>query len=166
MPVHKRVLCTQRLRQVPPQFSWIDHRLVRDRHISRCSANALALYLFLVTVCDGQGLSYYADKTICRLLPLAPGTLGSARAELIANRLIAWQPPLYQVLALGDAPQLRPQRIDAALPRDSRPSTNTRHASSTDARQPPSTNSGRAGEAQSFADILRFLTHPGQENKP
>jgi hypothetical protein len=29
--VIKRVLCPQRLRRVPEQFSWIDHRLVRDR---------------------------------------------------------------------------------------------------------------------------------------
>jgi hypothetical protein len=118
MAVFKRVLCKQRLRQVPPQFSWIDHRLVRDRHISRCSADALALYLFLVTVADGQGLSYYADATICRLLPLRRAragqtpdepaldeqTLARARRELIDNRLIAWQRPLYQVLALGPPP--------------------------------------------------------------
>jgi hypothetical protein len=113
MAVFKRVLCKQRLRQVPPQFSWIDHRLVRDRHISRCSADALALYLFLVTVADGQGLSYYADATICRLLPLRrtpdepaldEQTLARARRELIDNRLIAWQRPLYQVLALGPPP--------------------------------------------------------------
>jgi hypothetical protein len=104
MPVFKRVLCKRRLRQVPPQFSWIDHRLVRDRHISRCSSDALALYLFLVTVADGQGLSYYADQTICRLLPaLDGGSLSRARAELVASQLIAYQPPLYQVLALGPA---------------------------------------------------------------
>src|ERR1700728_3690385 len=118
MAVFKRVLCKQRLRQVPPQFSWIDHRLVRDRHISRCSADALALYLFLVTVADGQGLSYYADATICRLLPLRQAragqtpdepaldeqTLARARRELIDNRLIAWQRPLYQGLAFGPPP--------------------------------------------------------------
>ena len=52
MPI-KRVLSPQRLRRVPSQFSWVDHRLVRDRHICRCSAQALALYLFLVTVADG-----------------------------------------------------------------------------------------------------------------
>src|ERR1700689_335637 len=118
MAVFKRVLCKQRLRQVPPQFSWIDHRLVRDRHISHCSADALALYLFLVTVADGQGLSYYADATICRLLPLRQPragqtpdepaldeqTLDRARRELIDTRLIAWQRPLYQVLALGPPP--------------------------------------------------------------
>ena len=123
MAVFKRVLCKQRLRQVPRSWSWIDHRLVRDRHISRCSSNALALYLFLVTVADGQGLSYYADKTICRLLPaLDGGSLSRARAELIANQLIAYQPPLYQVLAIGPAPaspspQTRSSKQTQSMPR-------------------------------------------------
>ena len=103
MAMIKRVLCPQRLRRVPPQFSWIDHRLVRDRHIAGRSAQALALYLFLVTVADGQGLSYYSDQTICQLLPLDGVALARARQELIAARLIAYQKPLYQVLAL-DAP--------------------------------------------------------------
>jgi len=103
MAVIKRVLCRERLRQVPTQFSWIDHRLVRDRHISRCSADALALYLFLVTVADGKGLSYYSDQTICRLLPLDGPALARARRELIAAGLVAYQRPLCQVLAL-DAP--------------------------------------------------------------
>jgi hypothetical protein len=105
MPVIKRVLCPQRLRKVPSQFSWIDHRLVRDRHIGRCSHPALALYLFLVTVCDGQGLSYYSDPSIGRLLHLEPSALARARQELMAAGLIAYQRPLYQVLAL-DPPDL------------------------------------------------------------
>jgi hypothetical protein len=108
--VIKRVLCPQRLRRVPSQFSWIDHRLVRDRHICRGSHQALALYLFLVTVCDGEGLSYYSDSTLCRLLRLEHPALARARQELIAAGLIAWQPPLYQVLALDDP---RPQPLDA-----------------------------------------------------
>jgi hypothetical protein len=100
MAVIKQVLCPQRLRQVPPQFSWIDHRLVRDRHICRCSHPALALYLFLVTVADNQGLSYYGEASLCRMLKLDPAGLAGARQELIAARLIAYQNPLYQVLAL------------------------------------------------------------------
>lgn len=100
MPVIKRVLCPQRLRQVPSQFSWIDHRLVRDRHIGRCSHQALALYLFLITVCDGQGLSYWSDASVMRLLRLDQPALLRARQELINARLIAYQSPLYQVLAL------------------------------------------------------------------
>ena len=104
MPVIKRVLCRQRLRRVPSQFSWIDHRLVRDRHICRCSHQALALYLFLVTVCDGEGLSYYSDASIVRLLHLEHLALIRARQELINARLIAYQRPLYQVLALDPSP--------------------------------------------------------------
>jgi hypothetical protein len=107
MAVIKRVLCPQRLRQVPKQFSWIDHRLVRDRHIVGRSAEALALYLFLVTVADGAGLSYYSDQGICQLLPLDAAALAAARRELIAAGLIAYQKPLYQVLAL-DAPSPGP----------------------------------------------------------
>ena len=100
--VIKRVLCRQRLRRVPCRFSWIDHRLVRDRHICRCSANALALYLFLVTVGDADGLSYYSDGTIGQLLSMDPIALARARQELIGASLVAYEKPLYQVLSLED----------------------------------------------------------------
>jgi hypothetical protein len=100
MAVIKRVLCRERLRRVPEQFSWLDHRLVRDRHLVRCSAEALALYLFLVTVCDGEGLSFYSDRAIAELLPLDSAAVARARQQLLAVRLIAYQKPLYQVLAL------------------------------------------------------------------
>ena len=49
---------------LPPQFSWIDQRLVREHYIERCDCAALALYLLLVTVADAQGLSYYADHSL------------------------------------------------------------------------------------------------------
>lgn len=113
MAINKRILCSDQLRRVPLQFSWIDHRLVRDRHITGRSAEALALYLFLVTVADGQGLSFYSDAGIGKLLPLLAGpALVRARQELIRARLIAYERPLYQVLSLdlptgprGGAPQ-------------------------------------------------------------
>jgi hypothetical protein len=119
MPVVKRVLCPQRLRRVPSQFSWIDHRLVRDRHICRCSHPALALYLFLITVCDGEGLSYYSDASIVRLLKLDQPGLVRARHELINARLIAYQCPLYQVLALDSSPQ--PVQPPTTIQRDPGP---------------------------------------------
>jgi hypothetical protein len=64
----------------------------------------LALYLLLVTVADAEGLSYYGDKRICQLLSMERPTLAGARKELIDATLIAYQRPLYQVLALGDLP--------------------------------------------------------------
>lgn len=62
--VAKRILCSERLRRLPGQFSWIDHRLVRKKHICGISHSALALYLFLLTVSDAEGLSYYSDDTV------------------------------------------------------------------------------------------------------
>ncbi len=105
--VIKRVLRPERLRRVPSQFSWVDQRLVRDGYLERCSAPALALYLLLVTVADAQGLSYYGDATMCRLLSLAPERLEQARRDLMAVGLIAHQRPLYQVLALDPPPPPR-----------------------------------------------------------
>lgn len=105
--IKKRVLCPEHLRRVPPQFSWIDHRLVRDKHITGRSVEALALYLFLVTVSDGQGLSYYSDAGIGELLPLDGPALIRARQELLRARLIAYEKPLYQVLSLDQpAPRM------------------------------------------------------------
>jgi hypothetical protein len=75
--------------------------LVRDGHINRCGgAQALALYLLLVTVADSQGLSYYSDKTAARLLNLSEVDLRQARHNLLNAGLIAYQTPLYQVLSL------------------------------------------------------------------
>jgi len=104
----KRVLCPDRVRQIPAQFSWVDHRLVREKYIERCDAPAAALYLFLLTVADAQGLSYYSDATLVRQLSLAPARLQLARADLVRIGLIAYQRPLYQVLALDAPPRTAP----------------------------------------------------------
>lgn len=101
--MQKRLLVPSRVRRVPRQFSWVDQRLVRDRHITRCDPEALALYLFLVTVADAQGLSFYADASIGRLLSLSAQRLEQARDGLVGAGLIAYEAPLYQVLALEGA---------------------------------------------------------------
>ncbi len=102
--LNKHLLEPHRLRRVPSQFSWVDHRLVRQNHLSRAGAAAWGLYLVLVTVGDERGLSYYADRTLCRLLSLAPEQLAAARAELLAAGVLAYEAPLYQVLGLEVAP--------------------------------------------------------------
>ena len=62
----KRLLRPDRVRRVPPQFSWVDHRLVRQQRLRDCEPPAWALYLFLVTVADARGLSFYSDASIAR----------------------------------------------------------------------------------------------------
>lgn len=96
----KRLIRPERLRQIPPSFSWVDHRLVSGHFVERCDPPALALYLFLVTVADVQGLSFYSDGSICRRLRLDQTALSAARSQLQAADLIAYAKPLYQVLDL------------------------------------------------------------------
>ena len=98
--IDKHPLRPDRLRQIPASFSWIDHRLVRQNYIQRCDCAALALYLFLVTVGDVQGLSYYSDRSLCRWLRLTQAQLVGARTQLQKADLIAYRKPLYQVLSL------------------------------------------------------------------
>lgn len=97
----REAIVPQRRRHIPPQFSWVDHRLVRDGHVRGRSAPALALYLFLVTVADADGLSWYSEATLCRHLSWDGPQLRSARAELQQAALIAYREPLYQVLDLS-----------------------------------------------------------------
>jgi len=100
----KKILRPERLRQVPAQFSWIDQRLVRENFLRHGETAAWALYLVLVTVADAQGLSYYSEATLGRLLQLDLVQLAQARQQLVSADLLAYQKPLYQVLALLPAP--------------------------------------------------------------
>lgn len=96
----KRLIYPEKVRRVPEQFSWIDHRLVRDRHLENLSHAAAALYLMLVTVGDRQGLSYYSDRAVGDLLTMDLPLVGKSRGQLIQSGLLAYQKPFYQVLSL------------------------------------------------------------------
>lgn len=98
--ISKQPIFPQKVRKVPRHFSWLDHRLVHDRHIEQCSHSAATLYLFLVIVSDARGLSYYGDDSIMNRLSMDFTTLEKARENLIHIGLIAWKKPLYQVLSL------------------------------------------------------------------
>jgi len=110
----KHVLCPERLRKVPPQFSWVDHRLVRENYFTRCEHSAWALYLFLVSVADVDGLSYYSDASLMRRLKLDPIQLSASRQQLLQVGLIAYEKPLYQVLNLEPVPSTRSGQVSVA----------------------------------------------------
>ena len=78
----------------------MDHRLVRKGHISNHSHGALALYLFLVTVADRNGISYYSDKVLGKHINMNRIDLGKFRRELCRGKLIAYRKPYYQVLKM------------------------------------------------------------------
>jgi hypothetical protein len=112
MDSSKKVICSDRVRQVPAQFSWVDHRLVRDRHLDHLDVYAAALYLFLITVADARGLSWYGDTSTARRLSIDEQRLRRARNDLVGAGLLAYARPLYQVLALGyPSPPLTPLTV-------------------------------------------------------
>ena len=115
----KRVLNPERLRKVPPQFSWIDHRLVQENYFCRCDHSAWTLYLFLASVADAEGLSYYSDPSLMRRLKMDPLGLASSRQQLLQAGLIAYEKPLYQVLSLEPvgAPRSGPISVGELLRR-------------------------------------------------
>ena len=115
--VEKRLLCPQRRRRTPAQFSWLDHRLVRERRLQHCPVEAWALYLFLVTVADARGLSYYSDASLTARSPLDRRALLDARQALIGADLVAFEPPLYQVLSLDEGAPTEPPPPRSAAPR-------------------------------------------------
>jgi hypothetical protein len=105
MPI-KRLIDARRRRKGPPRgFGWIDHRLLRDGYLGRCSPESLALYVLLVCASDAQGLSYYSDSRMAELLGLEPAVLHSSPRALINLGLIAYQKPLYQLLNLEEGLQ-------------------------------------------------------------
>jgi len=106
-----------RLRQVPSQFSWIDHRLVREGYFEQCSCDALALYLFLLTVADARGLSYYSQPNLMKQLKFGTVRFMQARTELIETRLIAYRHPLYQVLTLDTGSVQKPDLVVEPKPK-------------------------------------------------
>lgn len=119
MTISKRALLPERLRTVPAHFSWLDHRLVREHFIERAEVDAWALYLFLVTVADAHGLSYYGEATLGRRLRLDRSRLARARAALVELDLLAYEPPLYQILSLPEVVPVavRCARLRAVLER-------------------------------------------------
>ena len=100
MAIQKQPIYSHLVRRIPEQFSWVDHRLVREHFIDHISHGAAALYLFLVTVSDANGLSYYGDATLGKRLNMDDRAIESARNRLIEQRLIGWKRPIYQILAL------------------------------------------------------------------
>ncbi|BBO87142.1 helix-turn-helix domain-containing protein [Desulfosarcina ovata] len=102
--VTKHPICPDRIRKVPKQFSWLDHRLVSEHYIDRCTHKAAALYLFLVTVSDAKGMSYYSDRTLAQRLGMDEPEVIRVRSELVDIGLIAYRKPLYQVLAIDPEP--------------------------------------------------------------
>jgi hypothetical protein len=105
--IKKKVLNPKRVRKINGGFSFIPHRFVLDGFLAALGQKELLLYLFLVSVSDRNGLSFYSYDTICTLLELNLDEYIASRNSLIDKDLIAFDGTLFQVL---DLPRNLPDR--------------------------------------------------------
>jgi hypothetical protein len=85
----KRPLSLANRRTVPKPCSSVDQRLGRERYLAQLSHEACALYLFLVTVAEAQGLSLDSEPSLCQRVSMTPAGLHQARQALIQRALVA-----------------------------------------------------------------------------
>ena len=118
------LLVPQRVRNIPPSFAWIDHRLRSEGILPQLRPEDLGLYLFLVMAADQRGLSCWRLDRIEKTIPCFDRhLLWDARSRLAQLDLIAYRPwrhgdpdGCYQVLSVQRPPldRLSPE-LHAAL---------------------------------------------------
>jgi hypothetical protein len=105
--IEKRILVADRVRRPPGEgFSWVDRRFLRE-YAAKLTGDAILLYFFLAAVSDKEGLSFYSDTSTATRLRMREEHVVAAREDLLTHDLIAFDPPLTQVLSL---PRGRVQR--------------------------------------------------------
>ena len=105
--IEKRILLADRVRRPPSEgFSWVDRRFLRQ-YAAKLTGDGILLYLFLAAVSEKHGLSFYGDSTIAVRLRMREQAVVTAREELLIHDLIAFEPPLTQVLSLPRARMAR-----------------------------------------------------------
>jgi hypothetical protein len=98
--IEKRILVSDRVRCPPREgFWWVDRRFFPE-HAPHLSRDAVLLYLFLCSVSDRHGLSYWKEVSTAARLRTTPALVVRAREELLVRDLVVHEPPLTQVLSL------------------------------------------------------------------
>lgn len=89
-----------RIRKIRGSFSQIEHRFINERFIDCLEKEEIPLYLFLVSVGDKKGISFYSSERIASILKTSVTSLEKARQGLKEKGFIAYSQAVYQVLDL------------------------------------------------------------------
>lgn len=105
-----------RLRVPRGAYGWTDLRVVTGGWLERLGPDTALTYLFLCTVGNNQGVSFWSRGRVAHLLGLSRETLDGAFQKLVRADLIAVRDNVVQVLSL---PSVEPA---VALASDAPPS--------------------------------------------
>jgi len=89
-----------RIRTLPKSFSWIDRRVITESFLALLTQQEIALYFFLVTAADRQGMSFWGHEKIQNLIGLDKHELKTAIHGLVRKNFIAYRYPFFQVLSI------------------------------------------------------------------
>lgn len=93
----------RRIRYPKGAWGWVDLRIVTEGHLRGLGQEAALVYLFLCTVGNREGISFWSQASISQMLNLTPEDLARALAALIAADLIATNDRIVQVLPVPDS---------------------------------------------------------------
>jgi len=100
--ISREPIRADRVRRISGSFSWLDHRLLSDGFIASMCSDEILVYFFLVLAGDQNGVSFYSEERMCKLLGIEPDKFYYARQRLVEKALIVMQGGRYQVLQLPD----------------------------------------------------------------
>jgi len=141
----------RRIRYPKGAYGWIDLRIVTEDHIQALDPSSALTYLFLCTVGNREGISFWSRSRMARTLSLSLETVDAALLALTGAGLIAATERIVQVLPVP----ARGTSQSAALQPTTPPPT-AAPPPATHARREPSEEEIRNQESQARADIARF----------
>lgn len=90
----------RRVRHPAGPYGWTDLRAVTDGHLERIGRDAALVYLFLCTVGDRQGISFWSHSKMSRILGLSIEVIETALERIAAAELVAVKDRVVQVLPI------------------------------------------------------------------
>lgn len=103
----------RRIRYPKGAYGWVDLRIVTEGHLEALDPSSALTYLFLCTVGNREGISFWSRSRIARTLSLSLEVVQAALGALTEAGLIAATERIVQVLpvpVLGDSQPAAPQK--------------------------------------------------------
>lgn len=142
----------RRIRYPKGAYGWVDLRMVTEGHLQALDPGSALVYLFLCTVGNREGISFWSRSRMTRTLNLSLATVDAALRTLAGADLIAATERIVQVLPVP----VRGANHTAA-PRATTPLPTAASSPSMRAHRDPTEEETRAHEPRARAQFARFM---------
>ena len=141
----------RRIRYPKGAYGWVELRIVTEGYLQALDPNSALTYLFLCTVGNREGISFWRRSRIAQTLNLSLDTVDAALGELVEAGLIAATERVVQVLPVPVCDTSQP-----AAPQIATLPPNVAPRASTPVHREPSEQEILVHEAEARARIARY----------